>query len=170
MNILDWIIIGILAIFTLYGYFCGFLRILIELGGIILAFYLSAKVSQLIRAPFPWGSIIYSLTFFIILTIFVLIAKSISKIGKWFPLNKFFSGFFGLISGITFSSFIISLIYKYFPQKLDLVNNSYLAKYIIYFVNKTKFLTLIKLGDKSNEKIISYIAFLSFNWWKFLFF
>ena len=139
MNTYDWLIIVILLFFTLYGYFHGFLSILIQLAGIILAFYLSSLVSKSFHLSFPWVSIVSGVVFFLTLTFFIILARIVGKIGHLFPLSKFFSGVFGFMTGLTFSCYVILFSYQYFPQTRNAINHSFLAKGIADLMYKKYF-------------------------------
>jgi len=131
INTYDWLIPVILLLFTIYGYFHGFLSVLIQMAGVILSFYLSSLVSKSFHLSFPWVSIVNGVVFFLTLTFFIILAKIVGKIGHLFPLSRFFSGVFGFTTGLTFSCYLILFLYRFFPQTRIEITNSFLAKGIV---------------------------------------
>ncbi|MEO0284412.1 MAG: CvpA family protein [candidate division WOR-3 bacterium] len=133
MNIFDFIIIGLIVACGFFGFFEGFPRILIEVCGILIAIYLSFLVHSLFIHLFPWNLILSVVTFFLVLSISIIIARFVGKIGKLLPLSNFFGGIFGLLIGLVFSFYLISFIYKFFPGAREIIDNSFILKYLTEF-------------------------------------
>ena len=122
MVFIDYFLAFIILISLFFGFYRGFVRELLALLGLILAFYCANKYSSLFVSYVPFGFddpinniIIYLAIFILVLIISALIIKLINKFIKSAGLsfiNIFMGGFFGFVRGILLSMLIIYLVEK----------------------------------------------------------
>ena len=145
--IFDLIAIAVIIIFSIIGYFKGFLSQLSSLAGIILAFWLSPKwapmIYGIVRDLFPFSYVISDLfsKLFVGIAIF-LVVKIIGKLVEFMLLSKFKElGGFNSWGGFTFgflksvlAVFIAMIFVTLIPSKLVNKRFSVLQGSFIYKV------------------------------------
>lgn len=122
MVFIDYFLAFIILISLFFGFYRGFIRELLALIGLVLAFYCANKYSNLFISYIPFGFdvpinkiIAYLVTFILVLIISALIIKLINKFIKSAGLsfiNIFMGGFFGFVRGLLISILIIYLAEK----------------------------------------------------------
>tara|TARA_B100000768_G_C11232177_1_gene355587 strand:- start:129 stop:629 length:501 start_codon:yes stop_codon:yes gene_type:complete len=122
MVFIDYFLAFIILISLFFGFYRGFIRELLALIGLVLAFYCANKYSDLFISYVPFGFddsinkiITYLVIFILVLIISALIIKLINKFIKSAGLsfiNIFMGGFFGFIRGLLISILIIYLAEK----------------------------------------------------------
>ena len=122
MVFIDYFLAFIILISLFFGFYRGFIRELLALIGLVLAFYYANKYSDLFISYVPFGFddsinkiITYLVIFILVLIISALIIKLINKFIKSAGLsfiNIFMGGFFGFIRGLLISILIIYLAEK----------------------------------------------------------
>ena len=122
MVFIDYFLAFIILISLFFGFYRGFIRELLALIGLVIAFYCANKYSDLFISYVPFGFddsinkiITYLVIFILVLIISALIIKLINKFIKSAGLsfiNIFMGGFFGFIRGLLISILIIYLAEK----------------------------------------------------------
>ncbi|MDB4042459.1 CvpA family protein [Methylophilaceae bacterium] len=122
MVFIDYFLAFIILISLFFGFYRGFIRELLALIGLVIAFYCANKFSDLFISYVPFGFddsinkiITYLVIFILVLIISALIIKLINKFIKSAGLsfiNIFMGGFFGFIRGLLISILIIYLAEK----------------------------------------------------------
>ena len=122
MVFIDYFFAFIILISLLFGFYRGFIRELLAVIGLVLAFYCADKYSSIYISYIPFGFeksinniIIYLTIFILVLIVSALIIKLINKFIKSAGLsfiNIFMGGFFGFIRGLLISILIIYLVEK----------------------------------------------------------
>jgi len=122
MVFIDYFLAFIILISLFFGFYRGFIRELLALIGLVIAFYCANKYSSLFISYVPFGFdatintlIIYLAIFILILIASALIIKLINKFIRSAGLsfiNIFMGGFFGFIRGLLISMLIIYLVEK----------------------------------------------------------
>ena len=122
MVFIDYFLAFIILISLFFGFYRGFIRELLALIGLVLAFYCADKYSGLFISYVPFGFdepinkiITYLFIFIFILIVSALIIKLINKFIRSAGLsfiNIFMGGFFGFIRGLLISILIIYLVEK----------------------------------------------------------
>ena len=122
MVFIDYFLAFIILISLFFGFYRGFIRELLALIGLVIAFYCANKYSDLFISYVPFGFddsinkiITYLVIFILVLIISALIIKLINKFIKSAGLsfiNIFMGGFFGFIRGLLISVLIIYLAEK----------------------------------------------------------
>ena len=122
MVFIDYFLAFIILISLFFGFYRGFIRELLALIGLVIAFYCANKFSDLFISYVPFGFddsinkiITYLVIFILVLIISALIIKLINKFIKSAGLsfiNIFMGGFFGFIRGLLISVLIIYLAEK----------------------------------------------------------
>jgi membrane protein required for colicin V production len=122
MNILDYILLGFVALLVIRGFLKGFIISLATLAGLILgiyaAVYFSGIMSGFLVEKFhtsgTWLPILsFSLTFLVVLIAVILIGKLVEKAAeslKLSLLNKFAGALFGLMKGVIIASILLFII------------------------------------------------------------
>ncbi|MDG2252229.1 MAG: CvpA family protein [Methylophilaceae bacterium] len=122
MVFIDYFLAFIILISLFFGFYRGFIRELLALIGLVLAFYCANKYSTIFTSYIPFGFdapinkiITYLCIFILVLILSALIIKLINKFIKSAGLsfiNIFMGGFFGFIRGLLISILIIYLVEK----------------------------------------------------------
>ena len=122
MVFIDFFLTFIILISLFFGFYRGFIRELLALIGLVMAFYYANKYSGLFISYVPFGFedpinkiITYLIIFILVLIFAALIIKLINKFIKAAGLsfiNIFMGGFFGFIRGLLISILIIYLVEK----------------------------------------------------------
>ncbi len=138
MVFIDYLLAFIILISLFFGFYRGFIRELLALIGLVLAFYYANKYSNLFVSYVPFGFddpiniiIIYLAIFILILIISALIIKTINKFIKAAGLsfiNIFMGGFFGFIRGLLISMSFIYLVEK---SEFPLTDSWYTSSVVI---------------------------------------
>ncbi len=128
--VFDVIILAILAIFTVIGYFKGFLNQFFSFLGIILAYFMSAKYSHYLEGPMrdllPFSNIISDMfaRFSIGIVIFLIVKLSgkffefmfTSKVKEFSSFNHWGGFFFGLLKSVLVI-FLVMVFVTLIPSK-----------------------------------------------------
>jgi membrane protein required for colicin V production len=122
MVFIDYFLAFIILVSLFFGFYRGFVRELLALFGLVVAFYCANKYSNLFVSYVPFdfdepinNIIIYLAIFILILIVSALIIKLINKFIKSAGLsfiNIFMGGFFGFVRGLLISMLIIYLVEK----------------------------------------------------------
>ena len=137
MNILDIIIICLLAIFLIRGLFRGLVQEVLSLAAVVLAVYLASSFQHLlvphlqnyIETQIIVNGLAYGLIFVGTLIVFWLLAKlikSILDIAMLGWIDRTMGGLFGLLEGVLISLILLMFIQSFAPQSAWL-KESYLA-------------------------------------------
>jgi membrane protein required for colicin V production len=126
MNWLDVVILIILASGLLKGLFDGFVKQLVALIALVLAFVFSGTLADVIRnaievylhleisfSPATMNAIYYVISFIIIILIFGLLAQFVDKVINYTPvgvLNRLMGGIFGFVICLLCQSFILNVM------------------------------------------------------------
>ena len=142
MNILDFIIVGVIAFFVIRGIFRGFFREISSLAGIIFGFLIGnhyhPQMATLIRPYIPLEKSL-SLISFIILFFLVFFFFSLLGILFHHLFKRLFIGWFdrslgiglALVKGIIVSYLLIVLLTFFMPSKSPLIAHSRAARLVI---------------------------------------
>ncbi|HDH87709.1 MAG: hypothetical protein DRG35_03325 [Deltaproteobacteria bacterium] len=142
MNILDYIILGLLAFFVVKGIFRGFFREISSLAGIIFGIWIGnhyyPQMANLLKSYIPLEKSL-SLISFLLLFIVVVIVFNISGMFLHHFFKKLLIAWldrglgFGvaLIKGIIISYLLIVLLIFFIPSKSPLIANSTTARMVI---------------------------------------
>ena len=153
MNILDLIILGLIAFFLIKGIFRGFFREISSLAGIISGFLIGNHyyhpMANLLRAHIPFEKFL-PLISFIILFILVVIVFNLFGLLLHHLFKRLFIGWFdrglgicfALIKGIIICYLLIVLLTFFMPSKNPLIA-------------KSKTAPLVKLSFESMRRLIS---------------
>jgi len=153
MNILDLIILGLIAFFLIKGIFRGFFREISSLAGIIFGFLIGNHyhhpMADLLRAHIPFEKFL-PLISFIILFIVVVIVFNLFGLLLHHLFKRLFIGWFdrglgicfALIKGIIICYLLIVLLTFFMPSKNPLIA-------------KSKTAPLVKLSFESMRRLIS---------------
>ena len=142
MNILDYIIIGLIAFFVVKGIFRGFFREISSLAGIIFGIWIGnhyyLQMANLLKTYIPLEKSL-SLISFLLLFIMVVIVFNLSGMLLHHFFKKLFIAWvdrglgFGLalIKGIIISYLLIVLLIFFTPSKSPLIAKSTMARMVI---------------------------------------
>ena len=142
MNILDYIILGLLIFFVIKGIFRGFFREISSLAGIILGIWIGnhyhPQMANLLKTYIPLEKSL-SLISFLLLFILVIIIFNLSGMLLHHFFKKLFIAWvdrglgFGLalIKGIIISYLLIVLLIFFTPSKSPLIAKSTMARMVI---------------------------------------
>jgi len=142
MNILDYIILGLIAFFVVKGIFRGFFREISSLAGIIFGIWIGnhyyPQMANLLKAYIPLEKSL-SLISFLLLFIVVVILFNLSGIFLHHLFKKLLIAWldrglgFGLalIKGIIISYLLIVLLIFFIPSKSPLIAKSTMARMVI---------------------------------------
>jgi len=142
MNILDYIILGLIAFFVVKGIFRGFFREISSLAGIIFGIWIGnhyyPQMANLLKAYIPLEKSL-SLISFLLLFIVVVILFNLSGIFFHHLFKKLLIAWldrglgFGLalIKGIIISYLLIVLLIFFIPSKSPLIAKSTMARMVI---------------------------------------
>jgi membrane protein required for colicin V production len=142
MNILDYIILGLIAFFVVKGIFRGFFREISSLAGIIFGIWIGnhyyLQMANLLKAYIPLDKSL-SLISFLLLFIMVVIVFNLSGMLLHHFFKKLFIAWvdrglgFGLalIKGIIISYLLIVLLIFFTPSKSPLIAKSTTARMVI---------------------------------------
>ncbi len=143
MNVLDYIIIGLIAFFCIKGIFRGTLRELSSLAGIVLGLLIGNhyhhQTANLLRAYIPFEEslllISFIMIFILVVIIFSLCGVLLHNIFKrllisWFDRSLGFG--FALIKGIIISYLLIVLLTFFMPSKSPLIAKSKVAHLVTF--------------------------------------
>ncbi|MBE9593511.1 MAG: CvpA family protein [Proteobacteria bacterium] len=142
MNILDFIILGLITFFVVKGIFRGFFREISSLAGIIFGIWIGnhyhPQMANLLKAYIPLEKSL-SLISFIILFILVVIFFTLSGILLHHFFKKLLIGWLdrclgiglALIKGIIISYLLIVLLTFFIPSKSPLIAKSTTARTVI---------------------------------------
>ena len=142
MNILDYIILGLIAFFVVKGIFRGFFREISSLAGIIFGIWIGnhyyLQMANLLKAYIPLEKSL-SLISFLLLFIMVVIVFNLSGMLLHHFFKKLFIAWvdrglgFGLalIKGIIISYLLIVLLIFFIPSKSPLIAKSTTARMVI---------------------------------------
>jgi len=137
MNFLDIILICIVGIFLIRGFFRGLVQEILSLTAIVLAIFLASNYQHLIvphlelyiKSEITVSALAYVLIFFGTLVVFWLIAKAIrtmldiSLLG-W--IDRAAGGIFGLLEGVLIGLIILMFLHAFAP-KSEWLSESYIA-------------------------------------------
>lgn len=137
MNFLDIILVGILCLFLLRGFFRGLVQEIMSLIAIILAVVLASNYHHLvvphlelyIVSEMTVSVLSYVLIFLATLIAFWLIAKfirSVLEISLLGWVDRLAGGIFGLLEGILIGLICLMFLQTFAPES-DFLNKSYLA-------------------------------------------
>jgi len=142
MNILDYIILGLIAFFVLKGIFRGFFREIASLAGIIFGIWIGnhyyPQLANILKTYIPFEKFLSLISFFLL---FVVVVILFNLFGIF--LHHFFKkllvawldrglGFgLALIKGIIISYLLIVLLIFFIPSKSPLVTKSTTARMVI---------------------------------------
>jgi len=124
MNVVDWVILGILVIGFFWGIARGFWRILIELVGVYIAIILTFKIAGMLNIQPPTNYIVTAIIFLVLLGIMLTIAKYIGRVLPMFPFSRILGGIFGILVGILFAYFVLLFTYSYFDASHPYIQES----------------------------------------------
>lgn len=142
MNILDFIILGLITFFIIKGIFRGFFREISSLAGIIFGLLISnyyhPQMASFLKAYIPFEKSL-PLISFIILFIFVVIFFNLSGVLLHHLFKKLLIGWLdrglgigiALIKGIIISYLLIVLLTFFMPSKSPLIAKSAAARMVI---------------------------------------
>jgi len=138
----DLVLLGLLLVFTIYGFVKGFVHEVFVTIGLILGIWLGIKKAHLISSlsppillPEPWNQII---SFFIIFaavflfTLFIrfLVKKFVSAIElDW--LDKLIGGVYGFVQGVVIIWALLLVIIIFSPASAEVLNQSSVSKRIL---------------------------------------
>ena len=148
MVFIDYFLAFIILISLFFGFYRGFIRELLALIGLVIAFYCANKYSDLFISYVPFGFddsinkiITYLVIFILVLIISALIIKLINKFIKSAGLsfiNIFMGGFFGFIRGL-----LISLLIIYLAEKSEFsLSESWYTSSVVLLLKETMEKTL----------------------------
>jgi len=142
MNILDYIILGLIAFFVLKGIFRGFFREIASLAGIIFGIWIGnhyyPQLANILKTYIPFEKFLSLISFFLL---FVVVVILFNLFGIF--LHHFFKkllvawldrglGFgLALIKGIIISYLLIVLLIFFIPSKSPLIARSTTARMVI---------------------------------------
>jgi membrane protein required for colicin V production len=140
MNILDIIIIAIVALFILRGLWKGLVRQIIGIAGAVVAVIVAIKFSGVMAAKFLTGfqpSTGYIIMFLAILVacmiaaslIAALIGKLTSAVGLGIP-NRIAGGILGGLKGYFLMAAIVLILIAFLPPKNHILTGSSTLKYV----------------------------------------
>ena len=176
MNILDYIIIGLIAFFCIKGIFRGTLRELSSLAGIFFGLLIGNhyhhQTANLLRAYIPFEEslllISFIMIFILVVIIFSLCGVLLHNIFKrllisWFDRSLGFG--FALIKGIIISYLLIVLLTFFMPSKSLLIAKSKAARLVtVTYQSMTRLISpdlyktwkkRIHEGSEKVDKVIS---------------
>jgi len=142
MNILDYIILGLMAFFVVKGIFRGFFREISSLAGIIFGIWIGnhyyPQMANLLKAYIPLEKSL-SLISFLLLFIVVVISFNLSGILLHHLFKKLLIAWLdrglgfvlALIKGIIISYLLIVLLIFFIPSKSPLIAKSTTARMVI---------------------------------------
>jgi membrane protein required for colicin V production len=142
MNILDYIILGLIAFFVVKGIFRGFFREISSLAGIIFGIWIGnhyyPQMANLLKAYIPLEKSL-SLISFLLLFIVVVISFNLSGILLHHLFKKLLIAWLdrglgfvlALIKGIIISYLLIVLLIFFIPSKSPLIAKSTTARMVI---------------------------------------
>ncbi len=140
MSWLDIVILVILALATLGGFFVGLIRTVIPLAGLILGIILAGRLYTPVSAWFSFvhsdsgaKAIAFILIFAVVLVIAALVAWGLSKAIEAVRLgwmNRVLGAAFGLFFGAIFISAILALWVKFFGAN-SAMSGSALASFLV---------------------------------------
>jgi len=144
MNFLDIILICIVSIFLLRGFFRGLVQEVLSLIAIVLAILLASNYQHLIvphlelyiTNEMTVSVLSYVLIFFGTLIVFWLLAKfirSVLEISLLGWVDRLAGGIFGLVEGILIGLICLMFLQTFMP-KSDFLNSSYLAPHSQHMV------------------------------------
>ncbi len=137
MNFLDIVLIGIVSLFLLRGFFRGLVQEILSLIAVILAVVLASRYHPLVAphlklyftSEMTVSVLSYVLIFLATIIIFWLLAKfikSILEISLLGWIDRLAGGVFGIIEGILISLICLMFLQTFAPDS-DFLNESYLA-------------------------------------------
>ncbi len=135
MNFLDIILICIVGIFLIRGFFRGLVQEILSLTAIVLAIFLASNYQHLIvphlelyiKSEITVSALAYVLIFFGTLVVFWLIAKAIrtmldiSLLG-W--IDRAAGGIFGLLEGVLIGLIVLMFLHAFAPNRNGSVNHT----------------------------------------------
>jgi len=142
MNILDYIILGLIAFFVLKGIFRGFFREIASLAGIIFGIWIGnhyyPQLANILKTYIPFEKFLSLISFFLLFVVVVILFNLFGIL-----LHHFFKkllvawldrglGFgLALIKGIIISYLLIVLLIFFIPSKSPLIARSTTARMVI---------------------------------------
>ena len=132
MNKIDIVMLSILGIFFIYGFFSGLVRTVIILIGFVIGGIVSYYLPRALGVSYPLKFILGITVFVIFWIIFGVIAHFLGKIGKIVPFNRLLGAILGLVLGILFALLIFTYLYNNVPEIRLLMENSFSGKLLIY--------------------------------------
>jgi len=142
MNILDFIIIGLIIFFIIKGIFRGFFREISSLAGVITGLIIGnhyhPKMASFLKANIPFEKFLPVVSFIIIFLI-VFFAFSLLGILLHYLFKRLFIGWFdrglgigfALIKGVILSYLLIVLLTFFMPTTAPLIAKSKMARVVI---------------------------------------
>ena len=142
MNILDFIIIGLLVFLVVKGIFRGFFREVSSLAGIIVGLivgnYYHPQMANLLKPNIPFEKFLPVVSF-VIIFLMVFIAFNLLGILLHYLFKKFFIGWFdrglgigfALVKGVILSYLLIVLLTFFMPATAPMIAKSKTARVVI---------------------------------------
>lgn len=139
---IDLFLLGLLLVFTIYGFTKGFIHEICVTLGLILGVWLGLRNSYfindllpLIHLPNPWGKIIsFIIVLFVILLISTLLGFLLKKLVKaigldW--LDKILGAVWGLIQGTVIIWVVLLVVLFFRPSAAEILNRSSFSNRIL---------------------------------------
>jgi membrane protein required for colicin V production len=174
----DLVLLGLLLVFTIYGFIKGFIHEVFVTLGLILGVWLGIKKSYLISSlsppillPEPWNQvvsfiIIFAAVFLITMLLRLVIKKFISAIElEW--MDRVIGGIYGFIQGVVIIWALLLVILIFNPGSAGILNQSSVSNRILSLGKNmpnlsgeltrlknriTEFFTKTKITEKETNK------------------